>query len=52
MKRKTHKGSNRYLNAGAKYLTKSYEPRTLRKEKNWERHGLIWRTLATHPKGL
>lgn len=23
--------------------------RTVRLEKNWERDGLIWRTLATHP---
>ncbi len=28
------------------------EKRTLRKEKNWERGGLISRTLATHPKGF
>ena len=26
--------------------------RTVRLEKNWQRDGLIWRTLATHPKGL
>lgn len=40
--------SNRYMNAtqGVSPGCKGYEPRTLRKEKRWERHGLIWRTLA------
>jgi hypothetical protein len=48
------KTGNKSLNAtlGISLGCKGYVQRTLRKEKNWERDVLIWRTLATHPKGL
>jgi hypothetical protein len=42
---------NRFLNAGRNQYS-DHRVRTVRLEKNWQRDGLIWRTLATHPKGL
>lgn len=40
------------LNAtlGISRCCKGYVQHTLRKEKNWEQHGLICRTLATHSR--
>jgi hypothetical protein len=48
------KSTNKYMNAtqGVSLGCKGYVQHTLRKEKNWERDGLIWRTLATQSKGL
>jgi hypothetical protein len=43
---------NKYMNATRKRYDNGYVPRTAAAEKNWRRDGLIWRTLATHPKGL
>jgi hypothetical protein len=46
---------NKYMNAVPSFRRKPNQlkpERTVRLEKNWQRDGLIWRTLATHPKGL
>lgn len=37
---------------GGNYLTPRYEPRLGQRIARWERHGLIWRTLATYPAAL
>jgi hypothetical protein len=44
---------NKYMNAVPSFRRKPNQPRperTVRLEKNWQRDGLIWRTLATHPR--
>jgi len=46
---------NKYMNAVPSFRRKPNQPkpeRTVRLEKNWERHGLIWRTLATYSEAL
>jgi len=46
------KKGNKYMNATRKRHDNGYVTRTAAAEKRWGHDGLIWRMLATHPKGL
>jgi hypothetical protein len=46
---------NKYMNPVPSFRRKPNQPkpeRTAAAEKNWQRDGMIWRTLATQSKGL